>query len=72
MYRQASNISRTLVGKKIVDYSYVVGASLTYIFILDITPGLNGLGKENTRCVKKQSSFGIWCVSYYLFGGNTP
>ena len=42
-YCQTSNISRTLVGKKIVDHSDVVGAAsalLIYI-ILDLTPGIN-------------------------------
>ena len=44
-YRQTSNISRTLVGKKNVDHSDVVN----YIFILDLTPGFNGLGKGNSK-----------------------
>ena len=37
--QQTSNISRTLVGNKIVDHSDVVGAASTgdnYIFILDL------------------------------------
>ena len=42
-YFQASNISCTLVGNKILDHSDVVG----YIFILDLTPGFNGLSKDN-------------------------
>ena len=61
MYRQVSNISRTLVGNKIVDHSDVVGASpvgaapTMYIFILDLTPGLNRLGKDN--CKTRRESF---------------
>ena len=51
-YRKTSNISRTLVGNKIVDNSDVVGASLVcsnYIFILDLPPGYNGLSKDNCK-----------------------
>ena len=49
-YRQTSNISRTLVCNEIVDHSDVVGAAPTganYIFILGLTPGFNGLCKDN-------------------------
>ena len=50
-YRQTSNIRRILVGDKIDDHTYVIGASpvgaaTNYIFILNLTPGFNGLGKE--------------------------
>ena len=46
MYRQTSNISRTLVSNKTVDHSNVVGASpvkavLNYIFILDLKASLD-------------------------------
>ena len=45
VYHQTSNISHTLVGNKIVDHWDVVGASpANYIFILDLSPGFNGLG----------------------------
>ena len=54
IYRQTSNISYTLVGNDIVDQSDGVGASPvgaapTYIFILDLTPDFNGLGKDNCK-----------------------
>ena len=54
--RQTSNISHTLVGNKMVDRSDVVGASpVSYIFILDATPGFNGLGKDN--CKTRRETF---------------
>ena len=51
MYRKTSNLSHTL-GNKIVDNSDVVGASPVsaapkYIFILNLTPGFNGLSEDN-------------------------
>ena len=51
IYRQTSNIRRILVGDKIVAHTYVIGASpvgaaTNYIFILNLTPGFNGLGKD--------------------------
>ena len=52
LYRQTSNISRTLVDKSIVGHSDVVGAAprcSNCIFILDITPGFNGLYKNNSK-----------------------
>ena len=53
-YCQTSYTSRTLVGNKIVDHSDVVRASPVattpnYIFILDFTPGFNGLGKDEFK-----------------------
>ena len=76
-YCQTSNISHTivLVGNEIVDHSDVVGAAPTswnsacrccsnYIFILGLTPGFNGLGKDNLRQDEKHLSFGIWCGLY--------
>ena len=55
-YQQTSNISCTLEGNKIVDHSDVVGASpVGYIFILDLTPGFNGLSKDN--CKKRWETF---------------
>ena len=56
-YHKVSNIRRTLVGNKIVDHSDVVGAS-NYIFILNLTPGLNGLGKENYKM--RREAFKSW------------
>ena len=57
-YHKTSNISRTLVGNKIVDHSDVVGASPvgaapTYIFILDLTSGFKGLGKGSRKTVRE-------------------
>ena len=48
-YSQTSDINHTWVGYKIVDHPDVVEASLgrrcsNYIFILDLTPGINRLG----------------------------
>ena len=58
-YRQISNISRTLVGNIIVDHSDVVGAACSsYIFILDLTPGFNGLAKD--ECKTRWKSFKFW------------
>ena len=54
-YSWISNVSHTVVGNKIVDHSDVVGASPvsaappTSSFILDLTPGFNGLGKGNCQ-----------------------
>ena len=60
MYRQVSNIRHTLAGNKIDDHSDVVGASPVgaapnYIFIVDLTPGFIGLGKDN--CTKRRETF---------------
>ena len=57
-YSQVSNIRHTLVGNKIVDHSYVVGASPVYIFILDLTPGFIGLGKDNCKTRRETIKFG--------------
>ena len=41
-----------------------------YLFILDLIPGFNGLGKDN--CKTRRESFKyfvIWCVLYYKFYG---
>ena len=63
MYRKTSNIIHTLVGNNIFDHSDVVGASpvgaaANYIFILDLAPGFNGLGKDN--CKTRQETFKFW------------
>ena len=50
-YRQVSNIRRTLVGNKIVNHSDV-------IFILDLTPGFIGLGKDNCKTRLETFKFG--------------
>ena len=53
IYRQTSNIIRTLVGNKIVDHAD--RRCYNYIFILDLTPGFNGLGKDN--CKTRRETF---------------
>ena len=44
-----------------------------YIFILDLTPGSNGLGKD--KCKTRRESFkllgGCWCVFYQKMFGST-
>ena len=61
-YRQTSRISRNLVSNKIVDHSDVVGASpvgaANYIFILDLTHGFNGLGKD--ICKTRRDTCKCW------------
>ena len=51
-YHQTSNISHTLVGNKLVDHSDVVGASP-----VDLTPGFNGLGKDNFKMRRESFKF---------------
>ena len=51
-YPQTSNISHTLVSNEIVDHPDVVEARRrcsNYFFILDLTTGFNGLGKDNFK-----------------------
>ena len=62
-YCQFSNISRTLGGNKTVDHSDVVGASpvsrcSNHIFILELTPGFIGLGKDNSNTRWESFKFG--------------
>ena len=60
-YHKVSNIRSTWVGNKIVDHSHVVGAApTTYIFILNLTPGFNGLGKGNCKTRRETFMFGDW------------
>ena len=48
--RTLARICRTLADNKVVDHSHAVGAAPTnYIFILDLTPNINGLGKCNCK-----------------------
>ena len=63
IHRQISHISCTLVGNELVDHSDVVGAlpvsaAQNYIFILDLTPGFNGLGKKNCKTRRESFQFG--------------
>ena len=60
-YLKTFNISRTLVGNTNVDNSEVVGASpvgTAPIFILNLTPGFNGLSEDN--CKRIQETFKCW------------
>ena len=58
-YPQVSIISCTLVGNKIVVQSDVVGVSPSnYIFILYLTPGFTGLGKDNCKTRLETFKFG--------------
>ena len=61
-YRKTSNISRTLVGNKIVDNSCSWSISCrrcsNCIFILNLTPGFHGLGKDH--CKRRQETFKFW------------
>ena len=63
-YRQISNISGTLVGNKSVDHSIRWSWSIACrlcsncIFILDSTPGFNGLGKDNRKT--RRETYELW------------
>ena len=68
-YRKTSNISRTLVGNKIVDNSDVVGASP--VGAAPTTSSFSTLhlasmdwAKTTARGDKKHLSFAIWCDLY--------
>ena len=68
-YRQTSNNRRTLVGNKIVDHSDVVGAwhvgaAPSTFFILNLTPGFNGLGKDNCKTSQELFKFCdlVWLI----------
>ena len=60
-YRLPSNIRRTLVGNTFVDHPDVLGAACrrcsNYIFILDLTPGFNGLRKDNCKARREWVKF---------------
>ena len=63
VYRKTSSIIHTLVSNTIVDHSDVVGASpcrrcSNYIFILDLTSGFKGFGKDSRKT--GQESFKCW------------
>ena len=53
VYRQVSNISRTIAGNKIVDHSCTWSIACqhccNYIFILNLMPGIDSLGKDNCK-----------------------
>ena len=61
-YSQTSNISCTLVGNKISwslrwSWSIACRRSSNYIFILDLTPGCNGLGKGSCKIRRETLKF---------------
>ena len=63
MYHQTSNISGTLVGNIILEslrcsWSIACWHCSNYIFILDLTPGVNGLGKDNYKTRQETLKFG--------------
>ena len=70
MHRKTSNIRHTLWRNKIVDHSDICSWSIAgrhcpnYIFILNFTPGVNGLGEENCKTMRDTFIFVIWCVLY--------
>ena len=45
-------------------YGHVSRRCSNYIFILDVTPGFNGLGKDNCKSRRETLSFGIWWDLY--------
>ena len=75
-YRKTSNISRTLVGNKIVDNSDVVGASpvgaapTTSSFSTEHLASMDW-AKTTARGYKKHLSLGIWCDLHQRFYGST-
>ena len=57
-----SNISCTLVGR--CSWSIACRRCSNYIFILDLTPGFNGLGKDN--CKMRQQTFKFWDLVQFI------
>ena len=61
-YRQVSNIRRTLVGNKIVNHwcswSIACQRCSNYIWVIDLTPGFIGLGKDNSKT--RRETFKFW------------
>ena len=67
-YSATVDIRCTLVGNKIVDYtccwSTACRRCFNYIFIHDLTPGFNGLGKDN--CKKRWETFRFWDLVWLI------
>ena len=64
-YHQASSISSTLLGNKIGDHADVGDRRCSnYIFILDLTPGFNGLGKG--KCKRGRETFTFWDLVQFI------
>ena len=69
IFIQVSLYKCTIVCSKLVDHSDVVGASPvgpapTTSFILDLTPGVNGLGKDNWKTRRESLKFWdlVWLI----------
>ena len=62
-YRKVSNISRQQNCWSLrCSWSIVCRRCSNYIFIINLTPGFNGLGKDNGRTRRETLCFGIGCV----------
>ena len=57
IYRQTSKLGRKLVSNKIADHRACRGCS-NYIFVLDLTPGVNGLSKKT--CKTRRVTLKLW------------
>ena len=57
-YRQTFDMSRPLIANKVVYDSDAEGAT-NHIFIRDLTPASNGLGKADYKATQETISFGI-------------
>ena len=73
VYHQTSDISRTIVGNKncwLLRGSWTIACwrCSNYIFIFDLTPGFNGLGKDN--CKTRRETFKFGDLVYYIFDGD--
>ena len=72
---QTSNIRHTLVGNIIVDnrrsWSIACRRCSNYIFIINLTPGFNGLGKDN--CKTRWETLKFWnlvCLILVFYGND--
>ena len=65
-----SNISHTSVGNKTADHSDICSWSMAcrrcsnYIFILDLTSGFSGLGKDNRKM--RRGTFKFWALVHFI------
>ena len=69
IYCKTSNISHTIVGNNIVDnsrcsWSIACRRCSNYIFILNLTPGFNGLSKDNYERI--QETFKLWDLVRFI------
>ena len=59
------DVTEALVGNKFVDHPDVVMQHCSnYIFILDLTPGFNGLGKDNFKTGRE--AFQFWDMVHLI------